>query len=65
MVTIKKLSARNPVDLILLAILRVSQKQNEVIPMSKTRNGISPVLNNHRLKPVGLCCGLKVRIRVA
>ena len=21
-------------------------------------------LNNHRLKPVGLCCGLKVRIRV-
>ena len=22
-------------------------------------------LNNHRLKPVGWCCGLKVRIRVA
>lgn len=24
-----------------------------------------PGLNNHRLKPVGLNCGLKVRIRVA
>ena len=43
--------------------------QNEIKRTLKQDDAIEAiqqllVLNNHRLKPVGLCCGLKVRIRV-
>ncbi|MGZ6330688.1 MAG: hypothetical protein ACXWM7_06765 [Parachlamydiaceae bacterium] len=56
------LSNKTPAEL--QTIIAEAKAQLEAIQRSKHKEVIAK-LNNHRLKPVGLNNGLKVRIRVA